>query len=211
MISMRKYWIGAAALLLAGCGGGGAEYPLSADASYTSLSALSGSPAVSPLPDGLEDLTVNFEAMPSANAVRWSFDHRLGQIATITATVTPSGKAASKVAIDYADGTAGGSWFIDNVRSEIRNKLKKSIVEAVDSKLDNRAFDMALRDKVNDEIATDMSSSVASGIGAAMEDAVGRQSKRIRQRAVQSDSGSQTYDPRAATAPTTSLERFQRH
>ena len=208
---MRGLWIGAAAVLLAGCGGGGEKYPVSSDAAYASLAGLSGSPAVSPLPDGLEDLTVNFEGLPSANAVRWSFNHRLGEIATVTATVAPNGKAASVVTIDYADGPAEGSWFINDVRTEIRDKLKQSIVEAVDSRLDNRAFDMALRDQVNAEIATDMSSRVAAGIGGAMQSAVDRQSKRIRQKAVGDHGPPQVNDPASATAPTTSLQKFQRN
>ena len=115
------------------------------------------------------------------------------------------------VTIDYADGTAEGSWFINDVRTEIRDKLKQSIVEAVDSRLDNRAFDMALRDQVNAEIATDMSSRVAAGIGGAMQSAVDRQSKRIRQKAVGDHGSPQVNDPASATAPTTSLEKFQRN
>ena len=57
---MRLLFVGAAALLMAGCGG--EKYPVAAGEAYTTLTGMGTPSAIYPLPGGLNELAVRFEA-----------------------------------------------------------------------------------------------------------------------------------------------------
>ena len=70
---MRLILLGASALLLAGCGG--EEYPVPASEAFATLSGVGKPAELFPLPGGLYDVAVNFEAVGADQAVKWHFSH----------------------------------------------------------------------------------------------------------------------------------------
>ena len=199
---MRSIVLGAAALLLAGCGG--EEYPVPAGQAYTTLAGVGTPTGLYPMPVGLEEVGVRFESLPSQNAVQWHFSHDGDDLAQIIAKVEPSGDSASNISLQYVEGSAPDeNWRNGQVRRLIKNEVKKLVVEAVDSKMENRAFDMALRANVS-------ATTAAASVGAMMKDVDASLNAEIERREA-SERESETRaatNPHNATKPSMDLSKY---
>lgn len=199
---MRRVMIGFAALFLSGCGN--EVYPVPATEAYLSLSSIGMPSGMSPLPGGLEPVSVNFESIPGENKVQWLFTHAGDDIGRIVAVVTPDGDASSNVAVRYVDGTAPDEkWRNGQARRLIEYEIQKLVVEAVDSKLENRAFDEGLRKQVTMNVATASISSMMSDVSASMDAHIAKQKEREEERKNRTSTS-----PQAATRPATDLSKF---
>ena len=199
---MRRVMIGFAALFLSGCGN--EVYPVPATEAYLSLSSIGTPSGMSPLPGGLEPVSVNFESIPGENKVQWLFTHAGDDIGRIVAVVTPDGDASSNVAVRYVDGTAPDEkWRNGQARRLIEYEIQKLVVEAVDSKLENRAFDEGLRKQVTMNVATASISSMMSDVSASMDAHIAKQKEREQERKNRTSTS-----PYAATKPATDLSKY---
>lgn len=199
---MRLIILGAAALLLGACGG--EKYPVPASQAYTTLAGVGTPEGLYPLPGGLHDVAVRFEALPTDNAVQWLFSHDGDDLARIVARVEPAGDNASNVSIEYVEGSApDGNWRNREVRGLIRNAVQQLVVEAVDSKLDNRPFDMALRASINATTTAMSAGSMMKDANSAMDKAVEEQKQRERESRAQAEA-----NPHTKTQPTMDLSNY---
>ena len=199
---MRMIALGAAALLLAGCGG--EEYPVPASQAYSTLAGVGTPTGLYPMPVGLEDVAVWFESLPSQNAVQWHFSHEGDDLARIIAKVEPNGDNASNVSLQYVEGSApDDNWRNGKVRRLIRNEVQKLVVEAVDSKMENRSFDMALRANVSAATAAASVGSMMKDVSKSMDEEVERRAQRERE----SETRAAT-NPGNATKPSMDLTKY---
>jgi hypothetical protein len=196
--------IGLAALMLSACGGGSEVYPVPASQAYQSLSGVGTPNGMSPLPGGLQPVTVSFEALPGDNMVQWKFSHEGDDLARIVAQVTPDGDNSSNVTVAYVEGDApGDKWRNGKARELIKRDIQRLLVEAVDAKLENRSINEDLRKEV---VMTVTQSSIGSMMGdasKAMDEAVARQEEDDRQQ--EADRAANPYN---ATRPSTDLRKY---
>ncbi len=198
---MRLIMVGAAALLLSGCGG--EEYPVPASQAYTTLAGVGTPEGLYPLPGGLTDVAVRFEALPTENSVQWLFSHDGDDLARIVAKVAPSGDNASNVSVEYVEGSAPDEkWRNGQVRN-LQTAVQQLVVEAVDSKLDGRPFDMALRANVNATTSAMSAGSMMKDANSAMDKAIEEQKQSEREAEAASEA-----NPYAKTQPTMDLNKF---
>lgn len=198
---MRLIVLGAAALLLAGCGG--EEYPMPASQAYATLSGV-GTTGLSPMPVGLEDVAVSFESLPSQNAVQWNYSHEGDDLAKFIAKVEPNGDNASIVSLHYVEGSApDGNWRNKQVRRLLRNEVQRLIIEAVDSKMESRSFDMALRADVSAKTAAASMGAIIGDVSKSMDEEVERRAQRDRE-----DEARAAANPHNATKPSMDLSKY---
>ena len=199
---MRLMILGAAALLLGGCGG--ETYPVPASQAYATLAGVGTPEGLYPLPGGLYDVAVRFESLPTENSVQWLFSHEGDDLARIVAKVEPSGDSASNVSVEYVKGSAPDSkWRNGEVRKLLQTAVQQLVVEAVDSKLDNRPFDMALRANINATTTAMSAGSMMKDASSAMDKAMEEQEQRDRERQAEADA-----NPHAKTQPTMDLSNY---
>lgn len=132
----------AASATLAGCGGGGEIYPLAAKDVRAKL--LSIKPPAFVFGDGR-----GVETMASQigqDQVRWTVRSDGTSMLRFTATVTPDGDKASKVAltVEPVEGQQVGQ-IRHNVAttSSALNLYHAAMIEQIDARLENRSFNMA--------------------------------------------------------------------
>jgi hypothetical protein len=199
---MRLMILGAAALLLAGCGG--EEYPVPAAEAYAKLAGVGTPEGLYPMPVGLEEVSVSFESLPSQNAVQWRFGHDGDDLAQIIAKVEPNGDKASIVSLQYVEGSAPDeNWRNGKVRRLLRNEVQRLVVEAVDSKMENRAFDAALRADVSAKTAAASMGAIINDVSKSMDEEVARREQRDRE-----DEARVATNPNNATKPSMDLSKY---
>ena len=199
---MRLTILGAAALLLAGCGG--EEYPVPASQAYATLAGVGTSTGLDPMPVGLEEVSVSFESLPSQNAAQWRFSHDGDDLARIIAKVEPNGDNASIVSLQYDEGSAPDeNWRNGKVRRLLRNEVQRLVVEAVDSKMESREFDSALRADVSAKTAAASMGAVINDVSKSMDEEVERRAQRDRE-----DDARVAANPNNATKPSMDLSKF---
>ena len=199
---MRSIILGAAALLLAGCGG--EEYPVPASQAYATLAGVGTSTALDPMPVGLEEVSVSFESLPSQNAVQWRFSHDGDDLAQMIAKVAPNGGQASIVSLQYVEGSAPDeNWRNGKVRRLLRNEVQRLVVEAVDSKMENRPFDAALRADVSAKTAAASMGAIINDVSKSMDEEVERRAQRDRE-----DEARFAANPDSATQPSMDLTNY---
>lgn len=199
---MRSIVLGAAALLLAGCGG--EEYPVPADQAYATLAAVGTPTGLDPMPLGLEEVGVRFETLPSKNAVQWHFSHDGDDLARITAKVEPNGDKASNVSLEFVQGSAPDeNWRNGEVRRLIKNEVKKLVVEAVDSKMENRPFNMALRANVSAATAAASVDAIMKEVDSSLNAEIERRAERERE-----NEARDATNPHNATKPSMDLSKY---
>lgn len=203
----RKMLVGAAVLMLAGCGGA-EEYDVPAGEAASMLAGLSYSPALSPMPAAIESVQVYFESLPGGQSVQWSFSRGRDDLGRIVATVEPSGDTASKVKVDYVEGSDHGGGTAGRLRKQIKDNVKQLVVEAVDSTLDRRPFDQALRAQVDARLTEAMGPTKFSGVDASLEAEVARRDRRDSERKSRPTPVRDAPSPHDATRPATDLSRF---
>lgn len=206
---MRLFLLGAAALLLSGCGG--EEYPVPAGEAFTTLSSVGTPPELYPLPGGLYEVGVRFESVPADNAVTWHFTHDGDDLAKIVAKVEPNGDQASTVSLEYVKGTAPDEkWRNGQTRKLLQTAVQQLVAESIDSKLEKRPFDKQLRNNV---VAT----TTAASVGGMMQDASAsmdkhiaeeKQSKKEAQARAEANPYARTRPSMDPTKPTTDLSKF---
>lgn len=206
-----------AALIVAACDRDGEKYPLPATDATALLAGLADNPAVSPLPQPLNQVTTRFDAATDGRSVHWAFIGNEGQdLGRIVATVEPSGDRASTVALEYRPGTApGGRWMTDQVRDQIEAHMPRLLTEAVDSALERRPFDMAIRDQVEEAIRAGLIGTMFQGIHSEMRKSIEEHEAKSKvwdgERKERKDRSMPPRDlppPAHATKPTTDLSRF---
>ena len=206
---MRLFLLGAAALLLSGCGG--EEYPVAAGEAFTILTSVGTPPELYPLPGGLYEVGVRFESVPADNAVTWHFSHDGDDLAKMVAKVEPNGDQASIVRLEYVKGTAPDEkWRNAQTRKLLQTGIQQLVAEAIDSKLEKRPFDKQLRNTV-------VANTTAASVGGMMQDANASLDKAIaeeKQREKEAKARAEanpymktrpTMDP---SKPTTDLSKF---
>lgn len=207
----------ALALLLSACGAE-ESYAIPAAEATTMLAGLGTSPAISPMPAPLNQVTTRFEALPDGQSVQWAFIGNEGQdLGRILATVKPSGEQASKVSVHYVKGSApGGRWMTDQVRAEIEKHMPRLLTEAVDSTLEGRAFDMALRGEVEEAIKAGLTATMFQGIHSEMKKSIEESDAKSRvwdaerkARASRPVPVRELPPPSRASQPTTDLSKFR--
>ena len=201
---MRKFLIGVAVLALAACTTE-ETYPVSASEAYSTLTGLGYAPGVYPLPVGMTNVGMQFEALPADSAVRWQFRNgEGGDLATVTATVAPDGDAASTISIVYVDGSApDGEGRNKKARQMIKTHVQPLIVEAVDAKLENRPFDKALRMDADMKTATASVGDMMKDVDSSLAAHIAKEKERDAEKA-----NSVYVNPNNATKPTTDLSKF---
>jgi len=198
---MRKLLIGAAALLLAGCGG--ETYQMPVDQAFQTLSSV-GSSEFSPLPGGLYDVAVRFESVPADNTVQWLFSHDGDDLGRFIAKVQADGATASTVTIDYVEGSAPDeNWRNGQARTMLQTGVAQLVNEAVDSKMESRPFDQALRAQVAKTLMMTSMGGVMQDVSASMDAHIAKQ----KQREMESVAAAEA-NPYSATAPATDLSKF---
>lgn len=196
-------------MLLSGCGG--EDYPVPAGQAFTTLSGV-GTPAeLYPLPGGLYEVGVRFESVPADNAVQWHFSHDGDDLARLVAKVESNGETASKVSVDYVEGTApDGIWRNGEARKLIQTAVQQLVVEAIDSKLENRQFDKQL-------LANVTATTTAMSVGGMMQDASAsmdkhiaeeKQSKKEAEARAEANPYAKTRPTMDTSKPTTDLSNF---
>lgn len=201
---MRRMVIGTAALMLSACGGSSEVYPVSAGDAYSSLSGIGTPTGMSPLPGGLQPVTVYFEAVPGDSMVQWKFNHEGDDLARIVAQVSPDGAKSSKVTVSYVVGDAPDKkWRNGAARGLIQREIQRLVVEAVDAKLEHRKLNEKLRKDVVTTVARSSIGSMMGDANKAMDDAVAEQEERKSQ--AESERAANPYN---ATKPSTDLSKF---
>jgi hypothetical protein len=199
---MRLIVLGAAALLLSGCGG--EEYPVPAGEAFTTLSGVGTPDELYPLPGGLYEVGLRFESVPADNSVQWHFSHEGDDLARLVAKVEPNGDTASKVSVNYVEGTAPDeNWRNGQARKLIQTAVQQLVVEAIDSKLEKRPFDKQLLGNVR-------ATTAAMSVGGMMQDASASLDKHIAEEK-QSRKEAQARaeaNPYAKTKPSMDLSKF---
>jgi len=199
---MRLLLLGVATLLLAGCGG--EKYQVPASQAYTTLTGVGTPSAFYPLPGGLNDVSVRFEALPADNAVQWHFTHEGDDLAKIVAMVEPSGDDASNVSVFYVEGSAPDeNWRNGAVRNQLSAGVYQLVTEAVDARLENRSVDQTFVATVRNNITMASMGGMMNDASSAMDKAVERQKERERERESQG-----ATNPYGATKPATDLSKF---
>jgi hypothetical protein len=199
---MRLILLGAAALLLAGCGG--EEYPVPASQAFATLSSVGTPEGLYPLPVGVEEVSVNFESDPSDNSVRWKFSHAGDDLATMTARVKPSGDNSSNVSLEYAEGTAPDeNWHNGKIRRLLKNQVQQLVIEAVDSKFDGRPFSSALRNSVSAATATATVGKMMDDVDASLDAEIARRDADDREEETRA-----ATNPANATKPMMDLSKY---
>ena len=207
MTKFRSMILGGALLLLAGCGS--EEYPMPAAQAVSTLASLGYSPALSTMPTALGNVQVSFESMPDGKSVQWSFKRGRDDLGRIVAMVEPSGEAASKVKVDYVEGSDRGGGTAGRIRKQLQITLKPLFVEAVDSALDGRAFDQAVRAEVDANLTKGLGQSTFSGVDASLDAEVERRREREPNGPSRRFDGSRQSSPsQSPTGPTSDLSRF---
>ena len=206
-MTLRMTLLGTAALLLASCGS--EEYPMPVAQAVSTLAGLGYSPALSTMPAALGKVQVSFESMPDGQSVQWSFKRGRDDLGRIVAMVEPSGEAASKVKVDYVEGSDHGGGTAGRIRKQLQVNLKPLFVEAVDSTLDGRAFDQAVRAKVDTALNEGLGPTMFSGVDASLDAEVKRRREREPNGPSRRFDGSRKSSPsQSPTAPTSDLSRF---
>ena len=206
---MRLMFLGAAALLLIGCGG--EEYPVPAGQAFTALSGVGTPEGLYPLPGGLYDVGVRFESVPADNAVQWHFSHEGDDLARIVAKVEPNGDAASTVSINYVEGTAPDeNWRNGQARQLIQTGVQQLVAEAIDSKLENRPFDKQLRANVAATTTALSVGGMMQDASASMDQAIAeeKQSKKEAEARAEANPYAKTRPTMDTSKPTTDLSKF---
>lgn len=204
---VRMMFLGAAALLLAGCGG--EEYPVPAGEAASLLAGLGHTPAVSPMPVALEEVKVSFESLPGGNAVQWAFTHDGDELGQIVAMVEPSGEAASKVTVDYVEGSApDGKLNNGKFRAQLKGGVKQLVVEAIDATLERRPFNTALRSQVDASITAALMGAVIDKTYSGINAALAKQDRLDKERANAPNYVHERPVPQDASKPTSDLSKF---
>jgi len=201
---MRFLMVGIAAVALAGCTPS-ETYPVRASEAYTKLTGMGYPAGLYPLPVGLMNVAMSFEALPADNAVRWHFTGEEGaDLATVTATVEADGDAASTVSFAYTEGSApDGEKNNGKVRQMIKSHVQPLIVEVVDAKFENRPYDKTMRYTADSMTAT-------ASIGDMMKQADSSLDAHIaKEKAREAESEARVLaNPHNATRPATDLRKF---
>ena len=206
MMTVRLTLLGAAALMLAACGGD--EYPMPAAQAASTLASLGYSPVLATMPPALGKVQVGFEALSDGQSVQWSFRRGRDDLGRIVATVEPSGEAASKVKVDYVEGSDHGGGTAGRLRQQLKINLRPLFVEAVDSTLDGRPFDEAVRAKVDTALAEGLGPTMFSGVDESLDAEVARRDKNDSDSANRRANSRRTPPPQAATQASSDLSRF---
>lgn len=201
----RMTILGAAALLLVGCGKG--EYSMPAAEATSMLASLGYSPALATMPAALGKVQVSFESLPDGQSVQWSFRRGRDDLGRIVATVEPIGDTASKVKVDYVEGTDHGGGTAGRIRKQLQVNLRPLFVEAVDSTLDRRPFDQAVRAEVDANLTEGLGPTMFSGVDASLDAEVAKRDRRDSERSNRASSR-EVPSLQSATQPTTDLSRF---
>jgi hypothetical protein len=173
---MRAWMVGFSVLMLAGCGGG-ESYPLPLDQVDSALAGI-GSPSEL---DVLPQVQVSFQPS-SDHTVQWSFSHNGDELGRLVATASASGDKATKVSVDYVNGTSPDSeWHNGEMREQLKTSVRELVVEAVDSKLENRSFDQALYSRVQAKVIAGTMGSVAQDVSNRFRDDPEADAKRDEQ------------------------------
>ena len=200
---MRTLMIGVAAMALAACSPS-ETYPVSASDAYSTLTGLGYPAGVYPLPAGLMNVALQFEAVPADNAVRWQFSNGDGAtLATVTATVAEDGESESTVTFSYADGPAPDEGRNGKMRQMIKSYVQPLIVEAVDARFENRSFDKALRSNADAMTATASVGDMMKDVDASLEEHIAKEKEREVEREARA-----LANPHNATKPTTDLSKY---
>jgi hypothetical protein len=200
---MRLILLGAAALLLAGCGG--EEYPVPATEAFDTLASVGTAHGLTPLPVGFEEVSVDFSSVPDENFVRWNFSHEGDDLGTIFAQVKPNGDNASIVTVSYADGTAPDEkWRNGKMRGLLKRQVQRLVVEAVDSKFERRPFDSDLRAQVSVETASATMGDLFKDVDKSLDAEIARR----KERELESASREVAYTPEDASKPMTDLSKY---
>ena len=203
----RSIMLGAAALLLSSCGS--QEYPMPAAQATSMLASLGYSPALSTMPAALDKVQVSFESLPDGQSVQWSFRKGRDDLGRIVATVEPSGDTASKVKVDYVEGSDHGGGTAGRIRKQLQVNLRPLFVEAVDSTLDSRPFDEAVRAEVETALNDGLGPTTFSGVDASLDAEVKRRREREPNGPSRRFDGSRKSSPSQSPAgPTSDLSRF---
>ena len=202
----RMTILGAAALLLVGCGKG--EYSMPAAEATSMLASLGYSPALATMPAALGKVQVSFESLPDGQSVQWSFRRGRDDLGRIVATVEPIGDTASKVKVDYVEGSDHGGGTAGRIRKQLQVNLRPLFVEAVDATLDRRPFDPAVRAEVDANLTEGLGPTMFSGVDASLDAEVAKRDRRNSERSSGRGSSREAPSPRSATQPTSDLNRF---
>ena len=206
MMTFRLTLLGAAALSLSSCGSD--EYPMPAAQAASTLASLGYSPVLATMPAAIGKVQVGFESMPDGKSVQWSFRRGRDDLGHIVATVAPSGETASKVQVDYVEGSDHGGGTAGRLRQQLKINLRPLFVEAVDSTLDGRPFDEAVRAKVDTALAEGLGPTMFSGVDASLDAEVERRRAREPDGPSRRFDGSRKSSPQGPAQPTTDLSRF---
>ena len=201
---MRKFLIGAAILALTGCDSS-ETYPVAASEAYSTLTGLGHASGIYPLPVGLTNVGMQFEAIPADSSVRWQFRNGSGgDLATVTATVAPDGDSESTISIAYAEGSApDGEDRNKKTRQLIHAYVQPLIIEAVDAKFENRPFDKSLRYMADSRTATASVGDMMKDVDSSLAEHIAKEKER------EAEKKARVYvNPANATKPTTDLSKF---
>lgn len=201
---MRLLMLGISAVALAACTPS-ETYPVPASEAYSKLTGLGYAKGLYPLPVGLMDVGMQFEALPADSSVRWHFRGKGGSdLATVTAIVQADGDASSTISFVYADGSApDGENRNGKMRQMIKSHVQPLIVEAVDAKFENRAFDKNLRYTADSMTATASIGDMMKDVDSSLEAHIAKEKEREAERESRA-----LVNPRNATKPTTDLSKF---
>ena len=206
MMNFRLTLLAAAALSLSACGN--EEYPMPAAQAASALASLGYSPVLATMPAVLGKVRVSFESMPDGQSVQWSFNRGRDDLGRIVATVAPSGDKASKVTVDYVEGSDHGGGTAGRLRQQLKINLRPLFVEAVDSTLDGHPFDEAVRAKVDAALTEGLGPTMFSGVDASLDAEVERRRDREPNGPSRRFDGSRKSTPQGPAQPTTDLSRF---
>ena len=171
------------------------------------LASLGYSSELATMPAALGKVQVSFESLPDGKSVQWSFRRGRDDLGRIVATVEPIGDTASKVKVDYVEGTDHGGGTAGRIRKQLQVNLRPLFVEAVDSTLDRRPFDQAVRAEVDANLVEGLGPTMFSGVDASLDAEVAKRDRRDSERSNRASSR-EVPSPQSATQPTTDLSRF---
>lgn len=197
---MRKFGLIAAfALMLGGCGG--ETYPLAASDAYASLTSIGVPAGAEPL-SVMHEVSVDFEALPDDNSVRWTFSHEGDNLGAIVAHVDPSGDKASTITTDYVEGSSpDDKWRNGKMRGLIQGGSRQLIEEAIRSHFENRPFDHELRRSIDVAALQANLGTEFSDISKSMDKAAANFEEADRE-----DEARRATNPNNATKPSIDLE-----
>lgn len=197
---MRKLGlIAALALALGGCGA--ETYQLPVAEAYASLSSL-GTPEDARVLTPMDGVSINFEALPDENSVRWTYSHEGDNLGAIIAHVDASGDKASVITTDYVEGSApDDKWKNGKMRNLIEGGSRQLIEEGIRAHFEKRPFNHELRRSIDMAAVQANIGTMMNDASASMDKAAASFAEHDREREAQA-----ATNPYNATKPSIDLE-----